>query len=175
MDEAKVRILIDTIEQSFQKLGAQNLDEAAAVIDKLIDFFSNQVKPLMNRQVLESLLRSTESTPENEQLLMTMLEQLPLIVALFLQNLSTEASKTFPNGNGGRPRSLNAANRRELCQHIAKLHGEGVSLGTAKARASQKYGVSVSTVERIWAERKNGHKPSPEELFELIKLSTAKS
>ena len=82
MDEAKVRILIDTIEQSFQKLGAQNLDEAAAVIDKLIDFFSKSGETPDESAVLESLLRSTESTPENEQLLMTMLEQLPSIEAV---------------------------------------------------------------------------------------------
>ena len=169
MEEEPRRRIIDAIEQALKLAGAKGFEDAEETMQQIADFFAHRVKPIMNRQRLDALLQQAEPSPESEQMLMTMVENLPSLAVVFLSMVSSEASKSFPIANSGRPKSLTSDNRRAVCEYIGKLHSQGTKLKIAKERTAQKFSVSLSTVERTWAERKKGHKPSLSELIDFLK------
>lgn len=138
-------------------------------MQQIADFFAHRVKPVLNRETLDALLKQAQLSADEEQMFITMVENLPSLIVFGLTMVSTEAAKTFPVTNTGRPKSLEVKTRRSVCDYIAKLFSEGTGLKIAKQRAADKFGVSLSTVERTWAERKKGHKPSLNELIDFLK------
>ncbi len=169
MDEAPRRKIIDAIERALKLTGAEGFEDAEATMQQIAEFFAHRVKPIMNRERLEALLQQAELPPEDEQMFIAMAESLPSLIGVALNMLSSEAAKSFPISNTGRRKSLTSTERRAACEHIATLYGQGTNLMVAKKRAAQKFGVSLSTVERTWAERKNGHKPSLNEVIDFLK------
>ena len=169
VDDQARRKVIDALEQAFKLAGAESLEDAAAIMQQIADFFAHRVKPLLNREQLDALLQQSELSSENEQMLITMVENLPSLVVVGLNMLSSEAAKSFPVANTGSPKSLTSENRRAVCEYIGKLHSQGTDLKVAKERTAQKFSVSLSTVERTWAERKKGHKPSLNEMIDFLK------
>jgi hypothetical protein len=167
-DKARQKI-IDAIEQALKLAGAQGFDDAEQTIQQIADFFSDRVKPLMNRERLDALLQQVEVPAEKEQMLIAVAESLPSLIGVAINVLSSEAAKSFPISNTGRPKLLTSDERKAVCEHVAKLHGQGTNLKIAKERTAQKFDVSISTVERAWAERKKGHKPSLNEVIEFLK------
>jgi hypothetical protein len=169
MDEEPRRRIIDAVEQALKLAGAKGFEDAEATMQQIADFFAHRVKPIMNRERLEALLQQAELPPEDEQMFIAMAESFPSLIGVALNMLSSEAAKTFPVSNTGRPKSLTSTKRRAVCEHIARLYGQGTNLKVAKKRTAQKFNVSLSTVERSWAERKIGHKPSLNELIDFLK------
>jgi len=169
MDEEPRRRIIDAIEQALKLAGAKGFEDAEETMQQIADLLTQRVKPLMNRERLETLLQQVELPPDNEQMFIAMTENLPSLIGVALNMLSSEAEKTFPVSNTGRPKSLTSTKRIAVCEHILKLYGQGTKLMIAKQRTGQKFGVSLSTVERTWAERKNGHKPSLDEVIDFLK------
>jgi hypothetical protein len=169
MEDMARQKVIDAIEQALISVGAKGFEDAEATMQQIADFFSYRVKPLMNRERLNELLEKAEISSTDEQMLMAISESLPSLIAVGLTMLSSHATKSFPLPNTGRPKSLTSQKRRAVCENIAKLHAEGTNLITAKQRTAQKFNVSLSTVERIWAERKKGHKPSVNEVIDFFK------
>lgn len=169
MDDEPRRRIIDAIEQALKLAGAKGFEDAEETMQQIADLLTQRVKPLMNRERLEALLEQVELPPKDEQMFMAMAESFPSLIVVALNMLSSEAAKTFPVANAGRPQSLTSTKRIEVCEHILKLYGQGTKLMVAKQRTAQKFGVSLSTVERTWAERKNGHKPSLNEMIDFLK------
>jgi hypothetical protein len=169
VEKEKREQIIAAIEHTFKSIGAESLDDAGATIQKLSDFLSLKVKPLMSREHLDALLTQADIKAEDEEMLVALFENLPSVIGMLLNMISSEAAKTFPLANIGRPKSLSSEKRRSVCANIAQLHGQGTNLKVAKTRTAQKFGISMSTVERIWAERKKGHKPSVTELIDFLK------
>lgn len=173
MDEKARQKLIDAIEQALISVGAKGFEDAEAKMQQVADFFSHRIRPLMNRERLNELLEKAEISSTDEQMLTAITESLPSLVVFGLTMLSSQATKSFPLPNTGRPKSLTSEKRRAVCENIAKLHGEGINLKTAKQRTAQKFDVSPSTVERAWAERKKGHKPSFNEVIDFLKTQNS--
>jgi hypothetical protein len=169
VDEEPRRRVIDAVEQALKLAGAKGFEDAEATMQQIADFFAHRVKPVFNRERLETLLQQAEMPPEEEQMLIAIAESLPSLIGVALNMLSLEAAKSFPVLNTGRPKSLTSTKRTAVCEHIAKLYGQGTNLKVAKNRTAQKFNVSLSTVERSWAERKIGHKPSLNELIDFLK------
>jgi hypothetical protein len=97
------------------------------------------------------LLNLPDPNPEVFEKVMAFLHTLPH----FLRGLLQEAAKGLPPSPGGRPHGLTPDQNRDVCRQIGQLYGEGVDLADAKRRMAQRYGVSLSTIQRALEKRAN--------------------
>jgi hypothetical protein len=168
MNEQTVQMVIGCLERLLQHVGIQTLEEAGAALQRIADILM-QAKPFCNRERLSEWLRKNELGAEDEMLIRGISEGFPAVAVALLEEVLPVMRKEFPVSNAGRPKSLTSEQARGVCAYVGKLYTEGLDIKTAKKRAAQKFDVSVSTIERAWAERKKGHKPSPKEILGILK------
>lgn len=172
MNDQTIEALIDALERFLKHAGVQTLEDAGAAVQRLADIL-NQIPPYCNRKRLAEVLRQLEVTTEDEILIRGMSENFPAVMVALLEEALPIMRKEFPVINAGRPRSLTTEQQKAVCEYIGKLHVDGLDLKTAKKRTAQKFAVSMSTVERTWADRKQGHKPTPKEILGILKAKQA--
>jgi transposase len=73
------------------------------------------------------------------------------VMKRFLKN----AHKRLPHDPGGRKRKFSHSQRSQIVQEIVSLIAQGHELRTAKATVAQRYGVSLSTIQRVWKGRES--------------------
>jgi hypothetical protein len=175
MNEQTVQVLIESLERLLKQGGIQTLEDAGAAVQRIAEILNQVIKPLCNRERLREELSKIDVTAEDEVLIRAAAENFPAIaVALFGEALPL-MRKEFPVANAGRPKSLTSEQAKTVCQYIGHLHAQGLDIKTAKQRTAQKFDVSASTIDRTWAERKKGHKPSVKEIIDKLKAKQADS
>jgi hypothetical protein len=175
MNEQTVQVLIESLERLLKQGGIQTLEDAGAAVQRIAEVLNQVIKPLCNRERLREELSKIDVTAEDEVLIRAAAENFPAIaVALFGEALPL-MRKEFPVANAGRPKSLTSEQTKTVCQYIGHLHAQGLDIKTAKQRTAQKFDVSASTIDRTWAERKKGHKPSVKEIIDKLKAKQADS
>lgn len=172
MNDQTIEALIDSLERILKHIGVQTLEDAGAAVQRLADIL-NQIPPYCNRKRLAEVLRQVEVTPEDEMLIRGTSENFPAVVVALLEEAVPIIRKEFPVISAGRPKSLTTEQQKAVCEHIGKLHVDGLDIKAAKKRAAQKFAVSMSTVERTWADRKKGHKPTAKEIVGILKAKQA--
>lgn len=168
MNEQTVQAVIDCLETVLKQAGIQTLEDAGTAIEKFADIL-NQARPYCTRDRLKEILRQIQITPEDERLIRGATENLGAIAVAVFEEALPLMRKEFLVVSGGRPKSLTSEQAKAACEHIGSLIAQGLDMKTAKQRAAQKFHVSMSTIERTWAERKNGHKPSAKEILGILK------
>lgn len=115
---------------------------------------------------LELCIAAMATKEKSEALLLAMPEPDPRTLELILgavitllpnlrQVLVTFAKK-LPHPPGGRPKKLSdPVKRRAIREEIGNLLASGVSLVHAQKRLASREAVGLSTIQRIWRERKN--------------------
>src|SRR5215470_4009235 len=103
-----------------------------------------------NREQLTALLvTGPDPSPEEMEGLLTLIRTMPYLLRGSFQN----ATKSLPPSPGGRPRELNAEQRKQICLQIGQLYGLGVELPDAQKRMARRYAVSLRTIQRAWQQR----------------------
>lgn len=175
MTDQTVQILIENLERLLKEGGIQTLEDAGAAVQRIAEILSQVIRPLCNRERLREELSKFEVSAEDEALIRATAENFPAIaIALFGEALPL-MRKEFPVVNAGRPKSLKSEEAKAVCQYIGHLHAQGLDIKTAKQRTAQKFGVSASTINRTWAERKTGHKFSVKEIVDKLKAKQGDS
>lgn len=168
MKDETVQAVLECIEQVLPQMGIPTLEDAAVAIQRFAGIL-NQVTPFCNRERLKEELAKIEVSATDDMLIRAATENFPaLAVALFAEALPL-MRKEFPVINAGRPKSLTSERQRAVCEYVGQLYAEGLEIKVAKQRAAQKFHVSTSTINRTWAGRKKGHKPSIKEVVEILK------
>src|SRR5688572_8626901 len=85
--------LIDAIENALQRAGAENLEEGVATAQKFFDFVSANLPSFANRVSLGNVLQQLQMSPEQEQMLVAVVENLPTLIGVGTQILSSEIRK----------------------------------------------------------------------------------
>jgi hypothetical protein len=168
MKDETVQAVIDCLERALTHAGVQTLEDAGIAVQRLADIL-NRIAPFCNRERLKEELAKIEVSATNDMLIRAVTENFPAIAVAFFEEALPLMRMEFPVINAGRPRSLTTEQQKAVCEYVGQLHTEGLDIKTAKQRAAQKFGVSVSTIDRTWAERKKGHKPSVKEVVEILK------
>jgi hypothetical protein len=174
MTDETVQAVVDGLERLLKQHAAvERLEDASQLIQRFTDFLLHQVMPFCNREHLIETLKQKDATAEEEMLIRGVIADFPGIALALFEHALPMVRKEFPTANSGRPKSLTSGEEKVVCEYVGKLHTEGLNIKTAKQRAAQKFNVSVSTINRTWAERKKGHIPSAKEILQIFKAKQA--
>jgi hypothetical protein len=77
----------------------------------------------------------------------------PFLLNRLVKKVVKDAVKGLRENPSGPKPVVEQSQRRAICQYIGSLYGDGVSKKDAQKRAAMKWGVSVRSVERVWAQR----------------------
>lgn len=151
-EENRLRV-VNAIERAFQDAGVADIAEGAAIVEKFAKFVSDGIVHFRDRRTLMDALGAIEIAPEEEMKFVTGMEKMAVLMTFTAPRVIRAIEKVVTS-TAGRPAKLDSKQEIELCEYVAKLNGQGVELTTSKDRAAQKFGVSRSTVERVWLDRK---------------------
>jgi hypothetical protein len=73
-----------------------------------------------------------------------------------LRRMLKHGYKQLPHSPGGRSRAIPDEKQQVVINHIVELIRYGMEPREAKAAAARRYGVSLSTIQRVWRHRKTG-------------------
>lgn len=153
-------------------VGENSFDEGFAKARKVFVAIAAHLEALGDRKAFDTMLSKLEISAEEEQQFLAVAENLTALLGLGVQIFAQRFSKEFPVKLSGRPKSLPQAQERKLCEFIGGLFLQGTQLKVCKKRAAQKFGVSLRTVERVWADRKmKKRKPSVGEMLEFLEAN----
>lgn len=168
MDDQTRQALIKAIEDGLKGVGVSSLEACSDWIDKFAEALQSQIKPLCNRERLDDFLKSIEIQEDAALLVRTIAESPMAFFLLTFRQVLPQLQKEVAPINTGRPKALPSEKRRAVCKFISELNEKGISLGTAKQRATRTFSVSLTTIERIWAARKRGHQPTVREAVKML-------
>ena len=90
-------------------------------------------------------------TEEDSAIVPMIFGNMELLVRLLIEEGVKQVVADLPAYPLGRRRVLSLDESQKMLDFISGLHRKGTPLKTAKFRASQKYGCSLRTVERLWS------------------------
>jgi hypothetical protein len=147
---------ITECEQAMQKMGFdlyEVMKQAPRIAERYRPYYFVAEKfwaSTRNREdAVRLLLDSPDLPPEKVEKVFSVIRTLPYLLRGAFQNIV----KALPPSPGGRPHELTPEQRREVCNQIGFLYGQGVELADAKKRMAQRYDVSLSTIQRAWKKR----------------------
>ena len=123
---------------------------------------------MCNLERLDDFLKGVDIHEDAALLIRTVAESPMAFFLLAFRQVLPQLEKEIVPINTGRPKALPSEKRRVVCKFISELHAKGVSLRTAKQRATRAFSVSLTTIERIWAARKSGHQPTLREAVNML-------
>ena len=170
MKDETIQAVIECLERVLPQIGIPTLEDAGTAIQRLADVL-NRIPPFCNRERLREELAKIELSSTDEMLLRATVENFPALAVNLFEEALPIMRKEFAVINAGRPKSLTSEQQKTVCEFIGGLHVAGLDMKTAKQRAAQKFGVSVSTINRAWMERREGHKPSVKEVLRILKAN----
>jgi hypothetical protein len=152
-EESRLRI-IEAVEKTSQDMGSASLAEGVANLERAIQIFSGVLVHLRTPVSLDAALQKLEIPSDEEAKFISMIENTGKFVNFVMPRLLKHLD-VIAMTQPGRPKALTSSEEKDVCDHIGKLYSVGVELGIAKDRAALKFGVSRSTVERAWMDRKS--------------------
>lgn len=170
MKDETIQAVIECLERVLPQIGIPTLEDAGTAIQRLADVL-NRIPPFCNRERLREELAKIELSSTDDMLLRATVENFPALAVNLFEEALPIMRKEFAVINAGRPKSLTSEQQKTVCEFIGGLHVAGLDMKTAKQRAAQKFGVSVSTINRAWMERREGHKPSVKEVLRILKAN----
>ena len=145
--------LLQVADRKLQQFGMQSLEEAVDKACVGFEKLSLAMTPIRTRQGLIELFDRVELTEAEEIYAIPVAEHFPHVLRELIIHLFESALRDLPPQPAGRKRSLSFDESAELCSYVAELFGKLPDLKACKKRAAQRFGVSLSTVERAWRKR----------------------
>lgn len=154
MDEEVREKMISAIEKAAREAGAQDYEEGLKSVIKFTEFLNTNARSIQTTEGLRKVLDSCEPLSKSEEkLALFAMEHLSSILRICFKLAAKKAAATLPPPPSGRPPAFCARESEEVLDYISALHRKGSLLDAAKERASQKFGRSRRTIERLWSNR----------------------
>ncbi len=145
--------LIDRFEERMRWAGAKDWDEGTEDFLRLLEALREKVLLMKTKEDLAALLDQMPNPSWWEQkLLFGFLKHLPEILRVWAVQIASGAEKLLPAPPGGRP-PVDLQRQVEIIMYVGQLHTDHYSMEISKKRAAAKFGISESTVQRIWDDR----------------------
>jgi hypothetical protein len=126
-----------------------------SIVQRSIDFVQRIYHPMRSKEDFAACL---DSLPEPSwfrlRMMLGSLRYTPQLIRFGLKRLALAAEEDLPPVPVGRP-GLEAISKAQIVAHVGKMHVRGYTLEQAKENARIKFGVSISTVQRVWDDRGN--------------------
>lgn len=167
MDEEVKRRVIDSFESSIRLVAPLDIEQALSAVRKLTSFAQARLEGVKTREDLAAMLDAIPLDDSQEQLLIGAMEQLPLVLRMFVMELSARAMKQLPELPRGRRSEISTDDAMRICEFIGLMQAKGCDMKSAKERAARKFGVSKATIQRVWSARKQP-KLRPADLQKLV-------
>lgn len=167
-DQTKQRFIAG-LDALMKTAGANSFQEALAIVKGMLLSLASKMDSLGDEKAFEDKLSEIELSAEDERMVLAVAENLPGVVNFISAVFYQDISKEFPSQNSGRPKSLPLGQEPEVREFIGRLFLQGTPLSLSKKRAAQKFGISLRTVERVWADRKKKERqPSVAEMVAFL-------
>lgn len=174
MTEENAQRVVSAIEAAAIEAGCSGLKECGEILRKISTFFNYSAGLFGSRESVLETCRALPVEEAEEATFVALIESLASTLLPMLPNLS-EKLKEEALKSVGRPKSLNVVQEQQVCAHVGLLYSQGVQLKLAKARAGRKFKVSVTTVERAWANRKEvNRKLSVHDVLAMLQAEESK-
>lgn len=164
--ESRERI-IKAYEDAATALGFPTLNRGLGYMCAELEKTLQKLRPVRNRAALEAVLtKDTEPSQDHLDATIKSIELLPRLVRRHLPEATKQIIKTLPHEPGGRPQAVSSEEHPKICQEIAGLFAQGVSLKVAQERVARRRDVSPRTIQRIWQRRKEFANPEVSNITE---------
>ena len=179
MDEQMREKMVAAFEKTVHAVGSKDYETAMKQASAYLEFMHNIIeltsKFLQSSQTIEGLRKTLDSLvqlPENEEaMLLSMFENLPMILRIGLTAVGKKAASTLPPPSGGRKPAFTARQSQEALDYVSQLNRKGTPMAAAKQRAAQKFQCGRRTIERLWANRESiplENQPTIQELLTML-------
>ena len=166
-EENRLRV-INAMEKGFQDGGAVDFADASSTVENLAKLLLSSAAFFRSRETVDTALQKLEMTEEEERKFVRGMESLVFAVS-FLMPRVLKSAEAIAFSEPGRPKSLSPAKEQEMVNYISRLHALETDMSICKDRAAQKFGISRSTVERIWLDRKKKKRRMPfKEIWQMF-------
>jgi len=146
--------MVAAVEQAILSLGEPTYEEGMKKAVKLLEFVTDRVRSIQTPDEFRSVLDTCEQVSwKDEKLMLFTLQNLPSVVRVCLKMAAKSAAIDLPAPPGGRQPALTAQQSTEVVDYVWELSRKGATMDGAKLRASQKFGCSRRTIDRLCASR----------------------
>jgi hypothetical protein len=104
-------------------------------------------------QIRLDLQKLDEPSPATLSLIGGSLGHSPRLIKAWFRFKLKEAKSELGSESNGRPNSIPAEKRGQVCDEVASLEPNGYTFGRAKKDLAKKYGVNARIIHRIWVDR----------------------
>ena len=154
MDEKLREKFVSAIENAMRVAGANDYNEGMQTARKLLEWACNNVRSIQTLDDLRAALESCPPLSKREEMIgLFLANRLPQVIRFGLKIAAKRAADTVPSMKGGRPLAIPPQRVGEVLDYVSKMNRIGCSFETAIQRASQRFGPSERTIERLWAKR----------------------
>jgi hypothetical protein len=153
--ETQEKIVTGLVE-AVRAVGADDYEAAMMKAKKIIGKVYDAIESMETIQKLRAAMDSADSlNPEDTAIAEFTVGVLPQLIRMALESGGKTLAADLPMHCPGRPRALKEEEHEEILDFILDLFRKKVPLTTAKLRASQRFGCSKRTIDRLWANRKS--------------------
>ncbi len=146
--------ILQLVEENFRWLGAKDYNDAMAITRRVLIRLLDITEPMKTREDFARGLDTLEDpSPVQRRLILAGIRFLPQIIRATLRRAADAAKKEIPSPTGRPPTDQQL--RANIVAYVNQLHLKGLTLELSKKRAAQRFGVSESSVQRSWDDRRN--------------------
>jgi hypothetical protein len=149
MTEKQIDRVLAATDRACKAIGFSRFEDAAAEGAQFLIRLAALVSRLKTRNTTRKWVRSLpDLTPSEFEEMMQLLSDLPYR----MRRIAPQLIKLIPHAPGGRPSTLTAELRQQICKQVGELILKHVPLSAAYERLGQRHGISARTIQRIWNE-----------------------
>jgi hypothetical protein len=147
--------LIARVEETVKWAGAPDYDTGMQQAMQIFEVLLSRMSLMRTKEDLRNLFdKMPNPSPLEKKLILAVAQYLPQIFRYGAKQLAEKLEGDAPALPRGRP-NVDLERKAEIVAFAGKLHMQGCSLEISKKRAAAKFGISDSTVQRIWDDRGN--------------------
>jgi hypothetical protein len=155
--------MVAAAEQEILSLGEPTYEDGMKKAVKLLEFVTDHVRSIQTPDEFRTVLDACEPLSRSEETLMLFaLRNLPSLVRVCFRMAAKSSAIDIPASPPvGRPSALTAQQAKDAVDYIWELTRKGASTDAAKLRATQKFGCSRRTIDRLCANRDSEPEDKP--------------
>ena len=145
--------IIKKWDEFMRDAGAADYEAGMDKAVQVFQYFANQISLIRTKEALRNTLdKFPEPSPIEKKLILGVFRYLPEILRYGAKQLGDKAERELPAPPSGRP-TVDLQQKAEIVTYVGTLIIKGCSAEAGKKRAAARFGISESTVQRIWDDR----------------------
>jgi hypothetical protein len=145
--------LIERMEEAVRWAGSPDFETGMEVAYRFFDVMRDGVARMKTKDDVRKFFDDLpDPSPLEEALILASAKFAPQMISSAVKKFAAMIAADTPRLPRGRPKT-DFQEKARIVAYVGKLHIQGCSLELSKTRAAKRFGVSESTVQRIWDDR----------------------